>query len=169
MGLGVECIKMGDHLLLSENLLFKLLLEDERSDWVNPIVDEREKCGEFHTLFPMLLEQALNLEWGPTRSVTSYIILGHIFSSKIKKWKQGLARNYTTYWHTRPEKTKWFGFDRQSAKHVRRRQGSTAPLRPPPLKHVCFAVVGRVCQCKISARYGCSVTTALQEKPEKWK
>jgi hypothetical protein len=22
---------------------------------VNPIFDEREKCGEFHTLFPMLL------------------------------------------------------------------------------------------------------------------
>ena len=26
---------------------------------------------------------------------------------------------------------------------------------------VCSAVVGRVCQCKISAKYGCSVTTAL--------
>jgi len=29
--------------------------------------------------------------------------------------------------------TKWFGFDRQSAKHVRARQCSTAPLRPFPL------------------------------------
>jgi len=27
---------------------------------VNPIFDEREKCGEFHALFPMLLEQASN-------------------------------------------------------------------------------------------------------------
>ena len=26
---------------------------------------------------------------------------------------------------------------------------------------VCSAVIGRVCQCKISAKYGCSVTTAL--------
>jgi hypothetical protein len=34
-----------------------LLLENERSDWVNPFFDEREKCGEFHTLFPVLLEQ----------------------------------------------------------------------------------------------------------------
>jgi hypothetical protein len=48
-------------LKLLENPLLKiLLLEDERSDWVYPIFDEREKCGEFHTLFPMLLEQALN-------------------------------------------------------------------------------------------------------------
>jgi len=45
-------------LLLENPLLKKLLLEDERNDWVNPIFDERQKCGEFHTLFPMLLEQA---------------------------------------------------------------------------------------------------------------
>jgi hypothetical protein len=60
MGLGVECIKMEEQLLLLENPLLKILIsDDERSDWVNPIFDEREKCGEFHTLFPMLLEQAL--------------------------------------------------------------------------------------------------------------
>ena len=48
-------------LLLLENPLLKvLLLEDERSVWVNPIFDEREKCGKSHTLFPMLLEQAQN-------------------------------------------------------------------------------------------------------------
>jgi len=59
MGLCLECIKMDEQSLLLENPLLKiLLLEDERSDWVNPIFDEREKCGEFHTLFPMLLEQA---------------------------------------------------------------------------------------------------------------
>jgi hypothetical protein len=59
MGLRVECIKMEEQVLLLENPLMKiLLLEDERSDWVNPIFDEREKCGEFHTLFPKLLEQA---------------------------------------------------------------------------------------------------------------
>ena len=60
MGLRVECIKMEEQLSLLENPLLKvlLLLENERSDWVNQIFDEREKCGEFHTLFPMLLEQA---------------------------------------------------------------------------------------------------------------
>jgi len=26
---------------------------------VNPLFDEREKCSEFHTLFPVLLEQTL--------------------------------------------------------------------------------------------------------------
>jgi hypothetical protein len=52
---------MDEQSLLLENPLLKiLLLENERSDWVNPIFDEREKCGEFHTLFPMLLEQASN-------------------------------------------------------------------------------------------------------------
>ena len=59
VGLRVECIKMEEQMSLLENLLLKVLLsEDERSDWANPIFDEREKCGEFHTLFPMLLEQA---------------------------------------------------------------------------------------------------------------
>jgi len=43
------------------------------------------------------------------------------------------ARNYTTHWHTRPEKAKWFGFDRQSAKHVGARRCSTAPLRASAL------------------------------------
>jgi len=45
-------------LLLETPLLKILLLEDERSDWVNPIFYERDKCGEFRTLFPVLLEQA---------------------------------------------------------------------------------------------------------------
>jgi hypothetical protein len=59
MGLRLECIEMDEQWLLLENPLLKILfLENERSDLVNPIFDEREKCGEFHTLFPMLLEQA---------------------------------------------------------------------------------------------------------------
>jgi hypothetical protein len=59
MGLRLECIKTYEQSLLLEKPLLKiLLLEDERSDWVNPVFDERENCGEFHTLFPMLLEQA---------------------------------------------------------------------------------------------------------------
>ena len=56
--LRVECIKLGEQLLLLENPLLKiLLLEEERSDWLNSSFDEIEKCGEIHTLFPMLLEQ----------------------------------------------------------------------------------------------------------------
>jgi phenylalanyl-tRNA synthetase beta subunit len=69
---------MEEQLLLLENPLLKVLLEDDRSDWVNPIFDEREKCCEFQSLFPMLLEQAqifFSLEWGQTHSGTSYIIL----------------------------------------------------------------------------------------------
>jgi len=43
---------MEEQLLLLENPLLKiLLLEDERSDWVNPVFDEREKYGEFHMYF----------------------------------------------------------------------------------------------------------------------
>ena len=61
MGLRVECIKMEEQLLLLENPLLRvLLLEDERSDWVNPIFDKTEKCGESHTLFRMLLEKTQN-------------------------------------------------------------------------------------------------------------
>ncbi|XP_059147843.1 uncharacterized protein LOC131953030 [Physella acuta] len=41
---------------LAENMLLKILLLNEK-EWVNPIFAEREKCGEFHTLFPKLLEQ----------------------------------------------------------------------------------------------------------------
>ena len=75
---------MDEQSLLLENPLLKilLLLENERSDWVNPIFDEREKCGEFYTLFPMLMSKHQNFlsisEWGPRRSVASYIIFGHI-------------------------------------------------------------------------------------------
>jgi hypothetical protein len=59
MELRLECIKMDEKLLLLETPLLKiLLLEDERSDWLNPIFYKREKCGEFCTLIPMLLEQA---------------------------------------------------------------------------------------------------------------
>jgi hypothetical protein len=55
MGLRLERIKMDEQSRLLENPLKILVLEDERSDWVNLIFDEKEKCGEFHTLFPMLL------------------------------------------------------------------------------------------------------------------
>ena len=77
-----------------------------------------------------------------------------------------LARNYTTHWHTRPERTKWFGFDRQSAKRpcTSVQHGATETVCTYWNAFVCSAVVGRVCQCKISAKYGCSVTTTLEVK-----
>src|SRR5215475_8927246 len=80
MGLLLECIKMDEQSLLLENPLLKiLLLEDERSDWVNPIFYEREKCGEFHTLFPMLLEQASKFfEYFRMGSETFWYILHNI-------------------------------------------------------------------------------------------
>ena len=79
-GLRVECIKMEEQLLLLENPLLKvLLLEDERSDWVNPSFEEREKCGEFRTLFPMLLEQAQNFfQYFRVGSDTFWYILHNI-------------------------------------------------------------------------------------------
>jgi hypothetical protein len=83
MGPRVECMKMEEQLLLLENPLLKiLLLEDERSEWVNPIFDERsvasfilwsQCCWSKHqNLFSILA-------WGPTRSGTSYIILSRIY------------------------------------------------------------------------------------------
>jgi hypothetical protein len=83
MGLRVKCIKMEEQSLLLETPLLKILLwEDERSDWVNPIFDEREKCGEFHTLFPMLLAQELKFFqyfWNGARHVLLHRIYIYIY------------------------------------------------------------------------------------------
>ena len=71
---------MEEQLLLLETPLLKvLLLEDETSDWVNPIFDEREKCGELQTV-PNAAGASTKiffsiLEWGQTHSGTAYIIL----------------------------------------------------------------------------------------------
>jgi len=62
---------MEEQLLLLENPLLKVsLLEDERSDWVNPISDEKEKCGEFQNFVPNAAGASTKiffsiLEWGP--------------------------------------------------------------------------------------------------------
>jgi len=71
---------MDEQSLLLENPLLKiLLLEDERSDWVNPIFYERVRCGEFHTLFPMLLEQTSKFfEYFRMGSETFWYILHNI-------------------------------------------------------------------------------------------
>jgi hypothetical protein len=83
MALRVECIKMEEQLLLLENPLLKVLfLEDERSDWVNPIFDERERSvASFILCSECCRRKHKNLlsilAWSPTHSGTSYIILGH--------------------------------------------------------------------------------------------
>jgi len=44
--------------LLAETSVLKfLLLQDGKDHWVNPIFADREKNGEFHTLFKELLKQ----------------------------------------------------------------------------------------------------------------
>ena len=77
-----------------------------------------------------------------------------------------LARNYTTHWHTRPEKTKWFGFDRQSAKHVRARRCSTAPLRPSPLTET-YLFVLPLSAVYVSVKYRPNTDTVWPQ-PKAW-
>ena len=75
------------------------------------------------------------------------------------------ARNHTTHWHTRPEKNKMIWF-RPSVGETRPctsvQHGATETVSTYWNAFVCSAVVGRVCQCQISAKYGCSVTTAYK-------
>jgi hypothetical protein len=125
------------------------------------------RMGARHILFPMLLEQAHTkivfsiLGSGPDTfwyilhniNFLEFLTINHFLLIQRHEYKAAMcsARNYTTHWHTRPgKKTKLFGFDRQSAKHVRARQCSTAPLRPsllaetllfvPPLSAVYLSV-----------------------------
>jgi len=74
---------MEEQLFLLESPLLKILfLEDKRSDLVNPIFDERERSVASFILCPQCCWSRHKnffsiLEWGPTHSVTSYVILGH--------------------------------------------------------------------------------------------
>ena len=62
-----------------------LLLEDEKKEWVNTIFEERYQCGEFHTLFPRLLEQPVKFfDYFRMHPDTSWYILNG-FESLIKK------------------------------------------------------------------------------------
>jgi hypothetical protein len=45
------------YMLKTSPALKMLLFEDQRSIWMNKIYEESEEYGEFHTLFPRLLEQ----------------------------------------------------------------------------------------------------------------
>ena len=73
-------------------------------------------------------------------------------------------RYYTTHWHTRPEKNKMIWFRPsvgETCPCTSVQHGATETATTDLNAFVCSAVVGRVYQCKISAKYGCSVTTAL--------
>ena len=51
-------MKIDSMFLLDTNPLLKILIFEEQKDmWVSEIFEGREKNGEFHTLFPQLLEQ----------------------------------------------------------------------------------------------------------------
>jgi hypothetical protein len=65
-----------------------------------------------------------------------------------------LARNYATHWHTRPSVG-------ETCPCTSVQHGATDTVSTYLNAFVCSAVVGRACRCKISAKYGCSVTTAL--------
>jgi hypothetical protein len=102
MGLRLECIKMDEQSLLLENPLLKiLLLEDERNECVNPIFDERDKRGDFRTLFPMLLEQASKFFEYYTKEI-SFSVSTIFFCSKddLKMQTRQLCVNYETTRHT---------------------------------------------------------------------
>jgi hypothetical protein len=72
-----------------------------------------------------------------------------------------LARNYTTHWHTRPEMI-WFRPSvGETCPCTSVQNGATETVSTYLNAFVCSAVFGSVCQCKISAKYGCSMTTAL--------
>ena len=75
-----------------------------------------------------------------------------------------LARNYTTHWHTRPEKNKMIWFRPsvgETCPCTSVQHGATETVSTYLNAFVCSAVVGSACLGKISAKYGCSVTTAL--------
>jgi hypothetical protein len=109
-----------------------------------------------------------------------------------------LARNYTTHWHTRPEKNKviWLrpsvgetcpctsvqhGATETVSTYLTLNLLTTTIVAPPSNASkwqmgfnsafkglnafVCSAIFGRVCHCKISAKCGCSVTTAQEVPP----
>ena len=63
----------------SPSLKVLLSLKDHRNVWVNPIYEEREKSGEFHTLFPKLLESPKKFyEYFRMSPETYYYVLNRI-------------------------------------------------------------------------------------------
>jgi len=68
--------------LLDTNPVIKYLLltkKKEKQFWVNDIFEEREKFGEFHTLFPKLLAQPIKFfEYMRMSPSTFYYILEKI-------------------------------------------------------------------------------------------
>jgi len=89
------------------------------------------------------------------------------FSSNITKRKQGTDVLSTTLHDTlaytaRKNKMIWFRPSvGETCPCTSVQHGATETVSSYLNPFVCSAVVGRACQCKTSAKYGCSVTTAL--------
>jgi hypothetical protein len=98
----------------------------------------------------------------PKKSISQY----QPFSSNMKKRKQGIGVFSTKLPDTltyKAGKNKMIWF-RPSVGETCRctsvQHGATETVSTYLYAFVCSAVVGRVCQCKISAKYGCSVTNS---------
>jgi len=99
----------------------------------------------------------------PKKSISQY----QPFSSNIKKRKQGInvlstKLQGTLAYTAGKNKMIWF---RPSVSKTHPctsvQHGATETVLTYLNTFVCSAIVGHVCHCKISAKYGCSVTTAL--------
>jgi len=118
----------------------------------------RPCCGSSCSVHPTLVYVHI-----PNKSVSQY----QPFSSNIKKRKQGIEALSTKLHDTlayMAGKNKIIGFrpsvgETCPCKSVQ--QGAAETVSTDLNAFVCSAVVGRVCRCKISAKYACSVTTAL--------
>jgi len=173
---------MDEQSLQLENPLLKiLLLEDERSDWFNPIFDEREKCGEFHTLFPVLLEQTSKFFEYYTKEINfSVSTIFFIYSKddlkmQTRQWcvqhetcpctsvQHGTTETVSTYLKMQ---TRQWCVQYETCPCTSVQQGTTETVYTYLKVFVFFffffaADVGSVLQCKISAKYWCNVTVAL--------
>jgi len=118
----------------------------------------RPCCGSSYSVHPTVVYVHT-----PKKSISQY----QPFSSNIKKRQQGIyvlsTKLHDTLAYTAGKnKMIWF---RPSVGETYPctsvQQGATETASTYLNAFVCSAVVGRVCQCKISAKYGCSVTTAL--------
>ena len=89
------------------------------------------------------------------------------FSSNIKKRKQGIdvlskKLHNTMAYTARENKMIWSrSSEGETCSCMSVQNGATETVSTYLMAFVCSAVVGRVWQCKIQAKHGCSVTTAL--------
>ena len=122
-------------------------------------------CGSSCSVHPTLVYVHT-----PKKSISRY----QPFSSNIKKRKQATdvlsTKLHDTLAHTAGKnKMIWFWLSVGETRPCTLVQhGVTETISTYLNAFVCSAVVGRVCQCKISAKCGCSVTTALYCECKIW-